>query len=427
MAAGGTMTDAGDGFDIRIERLVAGGEGLGFHESRAVFVPLAAPGDLVRVRPNPGAKRGASFIKAELVELLEPGPGRTAPACPLFGTCGGCDLMHLSREAELEAKRGILAESFARIGKLAPPEVEVFYGQALGYRNRMRLRRSADGRAALTRRRGNEAVPLETCPVASPELRAWIEERARHRDMRADREFGSDESGGAPETVLVAIPGAGRGRGRAGAAASAASMGTTVFGAEGRTWVGGVDAEAEASVAGKTFRFDPAGFFQSNLELFSLLAPLATGALADAVPARGRAVELYGGVGVFGAFLADSFDSVVSVEGDPRAAPFASSKLGPRGVACRASAEDWVRGAEARESVDAILVDPPRSGLSPAVRAWLAASTARALSYVSCDPATLARDSGELSRAGWRLARLALFDFYPGTRHLESWALLVRS
>ncbi|MBP7095861.1 MAG: class I SAM-dependent RNA methyltransferase [Spirochaetia bacterium] len=427
MAADGKGTDAGADFELRIERLVAGGEGLGFHEGRAVFVPLAAPGDLACARPVPGAKAGASFLKAELVETLEPGPGRAAPACPLFGTCGGCDLMHLSREVELEAKRGILAESFARIGKLEAPGIEIHAGAALGYRNRMRLRRSADGRAALTRRRGSDAVPLETCPIASPELRAWIEERARLRDMRADLEFGADETGGAPDSVPGAPPGAGRGRGRGGSGAAAgAAAGTTVFGSGGRVWVGGVDAEAEASVAGRTFRFDPAGFFQSNLELFSRLAPLATRALAEAAPARGRAVELYGGVGVLGAFLADAFDSVVSVEGDPRAAPFASSNLGPRGVARRASAEDWVRSAEARAPFDAVLVDPPRAGLSPAVRAWLAASGARALSYVSCDPATLARDSGELSRAGWRLERLALFDFYPGTRHLESWALLVK-
>jgi len=426
MAAGGTVADSGDGFELRVERIVAGGGGLGFHEGRAVFVPLSAPGDLARVRPAAGAKRGASFLKAELVEILEPGPGRASPACPLFGTCGGCDLMHLSREAELEAKRGILAESFARIGKLEAPAIETHSGAALGYRNRMRLRRSADGRAALTRRRGNDAVPLDTCPVASPELRVWIEERARLRDMRADGEFGADDSGGAPETVPGAARGMDRGRGLTGAAAGAASMGTTVFGADGRTWVGGVDPVAEAAVAGKSFRFDPAGFFQSNLELFSRLAPLATLALADAAPARGRAVELYGGVGVLGAFLADSFDSVVSVEGDPRAAPFAAANLGSRGASRRASAEDWIRSAEARGPFDAVLVDPPRAGLSPAVRAWLAASGARALSYVSCDPATLARDSGELARAGWHLGRLALFDFYPGTRHLESWALLMK-
>jgi 23S rRNA (uracil1939-C5)-methyltransferase len=148
--------------EVTIEKLVTGGDGLARHEGQAVFVPLTAPGDRVRVRVK---ERRKGFFRATLEEILEPGPGRQDPPCPHYGQCGGCDIQHLAPEHQRQSKAAIVADCFQRLGKLdvsellTGPDARV----DLGYRNRIRVFSNPVNHYGLMRRGTHEVVPLEGC------------------------------------------------------------------------------------------------------------------------------------------------------------------------------------------------------------------------------------------------------------------------
>jgi 23S rRNA (uracil1939-C5)-methyltransferase len=168
---------------------------------------------------------------------------------------------------------------------------------------------------------------------------------------------------------------------------------------------------------GKTLSFSPACFFQSNLRMLESLIPYAFEGLSGEV-----ALDLYGGVGTFGVFLADRFKRVLTIEEDPPAASWAEKNLPPGGgEVFHGPVEKWISTREGRsEKFDAAVVDPPRSGLSAMVKDFLRNRKPPVIVYISCDVITLARDAGFLCGSGYRLKKSAVFDFYPQTAHMES-------
>ncbi|HOX31084.1 MAG TPA: class I SAM-dependent RNA methyltransferase [Spirochaetales bacterium] len=375
---------------LRVEKLVAGGDALAFHEGKAVFVPLALPGELVRAELRRSRR---DFAQASLLEVLEPSPLRAPPECPIYGACGGCNLQHLAYPAQLEAKAAIVAEAFRRTGGIELGELEVRPSPPFGYRNRMQLHRSPRGRVGFMRRSSAEIVEAPGCPVAVAPIADWIAERAAG-------------SGG-----LEGLGGPG-GAGR-----------FLAFGYGGELWLEGRRDLVEVAVAGQAIRFRLASFFQSNLQLLERFVPEALAGLGG-----GSAADLYCGVGLFGAFLARRFERVCCVEQDPAALGLARANVGAAGAEYHALAvEDWVRGPGSGKRFDCVLVDPPRSGLGAPVRAWLKRSKPPLLVYVSCDPVTLARDAADLLAGGFALESLAAYDFYPQTGHVECHARFVRA
>jgi 23S rRNA (uracil1939-C5)-methyltransferase len=401
----------------RIERLVAGGEGLAFVEGRALFVPFALPGELVRVEL---VEERRDFARGRLLEVLEASEERVEPACPLYGTCGGCNLQHLSYEGQVRAKAAIVRDVFRRTARHDPGEVEVVASAPWGYRNRLQLHFGTRGGLGFARRESQEVIEAAGCPVAAPVLQAWLEERAG--SAKAREEFGA------------ALEGRDR---------------FVVFGSGSRVWVEGRHRRVTVEVGGEEIGFDLRGFFQSNLSALELILPEAMGCFASGglvgglkgglqgpdgaraggpgprpkVEKNGVAADLYAGVGFFGHFLSRRFSKVIMVEENAHA--LAEARLnapGPAHEYYRLSVEAWCRGPGARVALDALLVDPPRGGLSAELRAWIARRLPPVIAYVSCDPVTLARDSGELLAAGYRLDLLKVFDFYPQTGHIESLA-----
>jgi 23S rRNA (uracil1939-C5)-methyltransferase len=369
--------------ELRVEKLVAGGDGLAFLDGKAVFVPFALPGELVLATIVESKK---DFAKANLVEVLSPSPHRVEPPCPIYGECGGCNLQHLGYQRQVAEKAAIVAESFRRLGHIDPGEVAAVPSLPFAYRNRLQLHFTAEGRLGFMRRASNSVVEASTCPVAVKALQSWIEERAGTR--RAMDEL-------APFTV---------GKDRF----LSFGFGEDVF-LEGR------DEVVVAAVAGQLIRFHMKGFFQSNLYLLDRFIPDVMEGLEG-----GLAADLYSGVGLFSRFLEKRFSKVVAVESNPFALDLARENApGPHNEYHALSVEDWVRTESAGQRFDCVLVDPPRTGLAPSVRAWLAASRPSLLVYVSCDPVTLARDAGALCASGYRLDSLKAFDFYPQTNHVE--------
>jgi 23S rRNA (uracil1939-C5)-methyltransferase len=389
---------------VRIDGLAAGGDGVGRDaEGRVLFVPLTAPGDRVRVRIVESRKR---FARGEVLELLEAGPARTTPPCAVFGSCGGCTWQHLSYEAQLAAKGTIVEEALRRIGRFDPeaPLHVTPSPSPYGYRSRARLVQEGE-RLGYRMRRSHRICVIDACPVLRPELQA---ELGRKRPRRPSRSAGPRTDEGPIEWDLaVGDRGEVRAR-RTGGRESAADP-------------------IELDVGGDLVRVSRGVFGQSN--------SLLVGALADAVVRRataGResvsALELYAGAGLFTLGLARRFDRVWAVEANPGAVAdlrFNLARAGLDSVETHAGTVEGVLPGLGLRAPDVLVLDPPRSGVSPAAMAEIESLGARRIVYVSCDPATLARDLGRLRDHGYRLDQVEAFDLFPQTPHVESVATLL--
>lgn len=372
--------------DLRCESLASGGRGVARHEGRVVFVDGAAPGD--RVRAEVVLDKGR-FLEARVLEVLEPSVDRVAPRCSHFGDCGGCSWQFLSYDAQLAAKKTILADAFRRLGKLESwPEIEVVAGDPWGFRNRAQFQppQSPGGPWGFFAEGSRRTVELRECPILAPELQgAW-------NDLAGARSNPWDDR-----------------RQRAAFA----------WGSGGRRWMrrpGEREGEpAQAEVGGRTLRFAVDGFFQSNMGLIPRMVELVT----DGASGR-EAWDLYAGVGLFASRLEGRFDAVHAVESDPSAARWAPANL-VEAVFHEAPVEEWLRRRLEAGLVDPdfVVVDPPRQGLTPVALERLVACRPAAIRYVSCGHDTLARDLRQFLSNGYLLDKVILIDLYPHTSHLE--------
>lgn len=432
---------------LRISALADGGMALGHLQGKVVFVPLAAPGDVVEavlVRDKP------RYVEARLLRVLDPSPHRREPPCPHFGVCGGCQWQHVSYAAQLAGKaesfRGLLA---ARLGGPASDLVR----QALpaprewGYRNRAGLKvRAAEGRVLLGyfARGTHRLVPVTGCPILEPALQAFLPRLADFlqgfppaRGALPQVDLQGDGAGGLWATFHLLRAPTGKEREDLGMFAAAAGV-TGAFLQRGRKHT--LEALGPAPAARRmpfplraggrelALGVSPGGFVQANAAVNQALVDEAV-SLAELY--RGRdALDLYCGAGNFTLPLALAARSVAGIEGYPPAARDAAANAASNGlgnVRVLASAvEEGLRVLAAEGFRPAFaLLDPPREGALEALPLLAELAPAHIL-YVSCSPGTLARDLGFLGARGYRLQWILPADMFPQTSHLESAALLQR-
>lgn len=433
-AGGERRARAGDVLEVAVERIVPGGAGLGHAGGLTLFVPLAAPGDRLRVRVE-RVKGRVGF--AALVEIIAPGADRIEPPCPYFGRCGGCDFQQLSYEAQLRAKVDIVADCLRRIARLAPPaEIHITPSPAAwAYRSRARWQHDATNRRlGYYELASHRVCDVAACPVVLPEVQdALTRLRAAFVDepTRADSDATNAGDMRAETAEAARPPSAVNFRGDADARGHAAAAEfQAVAGDDGVSLLPplaeGDRHERARTVAGERYTFDAECFFQIN---HALLEPLVAAAVGGA---RGEsAVDLYCGVGLFTLPLARRFARVHGVEGNASAAAYARRNLSDAQLS-NASVEtapvgDWLlRRARALAPADFVLLDPPRAGAAEAVEGIIALRPRR-VTYVSCDPATLARDLRALCDGGYTLDSLSAFDMFPQTHHVETVARLSRA
>jgi tRNA/tmRNA/rRNA uracil-C5-methylase (TrmA/RlmC/RlmD family) len=384
---------------VEVTAFAAGGEGVAREASgRVLFVRGGVPGDRARVRVVEVHKR---FARAEIAELVRASALRVPPSCRVHGECGGCGWQHVAYAAQLEAKRSILQDALARGAgvkpdALAAPLELTPSPEPYGTRTRARLL-FRHGRVGYRRGHSHELVATSECPILAPPL------------ARALAQLAASPPPGSGELALAC-----------GDDGAASVSGARAPGFTARAiWL---------SAPGGEVAISPGGFFQAHATL--------RGALADAVLAsagRGeRALELHAGAGFFTLGLAARFGELVAVESDPRAAADLRANLARaartnvRVLAQRAARA--LRSAEvAQLAPEVVVLDPPRTGIGASEAAALARLGARRVVYVSCDPATLARDLRTLLASGYALASCRGFDLFPQTPHLEALALLDRS
>ena len=412
---------------VQIEKPIYGGASLARVEGKAVFVPLALPGEQVRVRIVE-EKRG--YATAEAEEIVAAAPERVAPHCKHFGICGGCQYQHAESKAQIEMKRAILRETLERGGVRAPEDMAVLAGKPWAYRNRIRLAFDAAGRPGYRGRRSHAVVAIDECPIAAPLLvRAALAAAEIVRDLPArPRPVETTLFCNADETaLLVSVTVAGgkadwfEGFVQALAGNVPETKGAELLAADARGEPVRSVARWGASslpynAAGFVFRVDHGAFFQVNRWLVDDLVECVTNGLSG-----GLAWDLFAGVGLFARKLAERFERVVAVESAPAAIAALNANLsGTHATAVKATTLDFLRGQARNDRPDVIVVDPPRAGLGAKTTELLGQIAAPELVYVSCDPATLARDLRTLLAAGYAIEHITLADLFPQTFHLET-------
>lgn len=384
-----------------------------------MFVPRSAPGDLVTLRRVHLAK---TFARAEIDRVVEPSPARVEPACPHYvrDQCGGCQLQHLSLPAQLAAKRAMVGEALRRIGKLdvADPEIEPA-GAVWGYRNKVTLAVSEGAREIGFHRQGRagEVFDLERCQIADPALmdlwtavrehRALLPENAEHLVLRRDRD------GGLHLTVRVRGQTVWRSASLLHKALVRRGVPAVVW------WV--PEEGAPRAVAGAAEPYPAAVFEQVHPAMGHRVRAWALEQLGEWEGMT--AWDLYAGVGETSALLAAGGAAVESVEVDARAVVEANRRGPALGVRRHAGrAEDMVSTLKPAELV---ITNPPRTGMDARVSDAIVAARPRRIAYISCDPATLARDLARiLPRFPASPPKLRAFDLFPQTAHVETVAIL---
>jgi 23S rRNA (uracil1939-C5)-methyltransferase len=373
-----------DEVEIEIEKLVAGGDGLGRVEGLLIFVPRSAPGDVLRVRI---VERRPHYGRAEILEVLAPGAGRRTPPCSHFSDCGGCDLQHLTDDLQVRLKVEAARETLVRIGGLKLPFPQrVISGAAWGYRTRTQLHlEPVEGavRVGYFGRGSRQLVDIDECKILAPDLEHFV------IGLR------SRLQGDVPSRLDITV-------GDGGALSCAPVFSDLPRG--GVTLAAGDD----------EYGFDARTFFQGHRGLLDDLIGSVVAEKSGEV-----AFDLYAGVGRFSLPLARRYRKVVAVEGDRIAARY----LRKNAQRARLDIEVQAKSVEAaiREvpiGIDRVVVDPPRAGLGYRVRSDLFDRRPRHLTYVSCHPAVLARDLKHLCRI-YQLEQVTYLDLFPQTGHIE--------
>jgi 23S rRNA (uracil1939-C5)-methyltransferase len=394
-------------FEITVEKLVYGGDGLGRHDGRAVLVPYVLPGERVRVR---SAAEKPGLVHAGLPEVLAASPERVAAPCPYFTRCGGCHYQHAPYEVQLARKRAILEDQLRRIGKFEPPpEIAVVAGEPWQYRNRVQLH-IAQGRLGFREAQSHRLCAIESCPISSPAIQAAIVVlRGMLGDPRWPRflrvlELFTDETQMQLNVLETERPLAGR-----------------FFDWCAERLPGLVRGPLDYVASGYTWRVSKGSFFQVNRFLADRLVETALDGVEGA-----SALDLYAGVGLFALPLARRFAAVTAVEAGARAVDDLCFNAQCAGISLRAERGEAAAFLERLDTVpDFALLDPPRAGIGKYMVARLAELRVPRLTIVSCDPATLARDLGGLLAAGYRIGRMTLVDLFPQTYHIETVVRLV--
>jgi 23S rRNA (uracil1939-C5)-methyltransferase len=409
---------------LAIERLTFGADALAHHDGEVVFVPFAAPGDTIEARVR---ARERGYLRAEVARLLRPGPDRVAPACAAFGRCGGCQWQHVALAAQRDAKRAIVAEQLARIAGLRDVDVRPTLADAAGLGHRARITLVAEGRRlGYHRARSHVLEEIGACPIASAAVATHLDvARAWMAALRtaAERVTIAEAPGG---VVLVAAlrrpPTPTDVEATESLLAAHASVRGAVLGHRtARRTVGDPDVTVEVE-PGLVLEAPADAFAQVNPAANRLLVASAL-ALAD-VAAGARVLDLYCGAGNFTLPLARRGADVTGIERDALAVEAGRANAARLGLGARFVAGDVAAALATIDGpVDAIVLDPPRAGAADALPALVALRPSRIV-YVSCDPATLARDCRTLAAHGYGLRAVQPVDVFPQTFHVEAVALL---
>ncbi len=405
----------GEELVIQLADMAHGGDAVGRHEGKAIFVPYGIPGESVRVEILRDRGR---FAHARLLDVLSASPQRAQPPCPYFGVCGGCHWQHLSYDSQLEYKRSIVHAQLQRIAGIRNPVVQPTLGMSdpWGYRNHVQFAVTRDGNLGFMAARSHNVVPIDRCLVMHPLLQEAFDSLdielpdLRRLSLRAgintgDQmvifELGSDQ----PPELELDLPIS---------CVLLLSDGTSI------ALVGSPYLHERA--LGRSYRISPSSFFQVNTGQAEKLITLVRDYLSP--KADSVVVDAYCGVGTFDLALAGQAKQVIGIESSPSAVT--DARANSAGVDNFVLIEGRAEEVLPTLSVAAplVILDPPRTGLGKDALSAIVNLAPTRIVYVSCDPATLARDVKVLVACGYDLGEAQPVDMFPQTYHIECVAVL---
>jgi 23S rRNA (uracil1939-C5)-methyltransferase len=375
-------------------------------DGRVVFVEYGIPGERVVAEV---VEEHSSYIEATTVAVERASPARVEPRCEYFGRCGGCQLQHVDYAEQLRLKTGVVREQLARIGRFEEAEIDGVLSEMIGmqhpwaYRNHMRFTVRRDGEVGFMQRGTHRFLRIDRCEIAVDrvnELLSLTQGRTMQTRQLAVR-VGENTGDELIQPHLSWRPSARGPRPRSG------------------------QRRYTETLLGQPYRISAAAFFQVNSRQAERLLQLVIERV-EAIRPR-VVVDAYAGVGTFAAQLSRSVETVVTIEESAAAGSDAELNLGDLQNVRRVigKVEGTLPGL--RPSPDVVVIDPPRAGLAPGVTEAIRASKARRVVYVSCDPATLARDLRVLVDGGFTLTEVQPVDMFPHTQHIECVTVLDRT
>jgi 23S rRNA (uracil1939-C5)-methyltransferase len=382
---------------VTAESIGAGGAAVARAEGKTLFIHGLMPGETAEVVETDGKKRWA---RASIIDLIDSSPDRVDPPCEFFGFCGGCDWQFAPIGHQLEWKRSIVTQQLQRIGGM---EVDVMTPLApsgpYGYRNRITLR-VIEGETAMYKRRNKELVPIDTCHILEPNLRALME---RLGSLDGVHEL-TARVGAVTGDRLVVIKGKVPPHAETWGSNVATKNGRHLHSAIGKSYI-------HEEVALSRLRITGDAFFQNNTAGAGVLVQQVAKALD--VTNADHLIDLYAGGGLFSATVGKAAGTITAVEAANSAADDLTHNVGRMARVAHVPVEKWKgRG-------DIVVADPPRAGLQEAGVKVIAATRASRLAYVSCDPGTFARDARLLQEVGYHLDWVQPVDLFPQTAHIE--------
>jgi 23S rRNA (uracil1939-C5)-methyltransferase len=404
-------------YTVTIDRMVYGGEAMGrLPDGRAVFIPFALPREKVDVRLTE-EKRG--HARGEIVQIIEESPDRISTPCGKHQACGGCHYQHIPYDLQIKFKKEILKDQLERIGKLVAPIVKdtIPSPKIWRYRNQVQFHINRVGKLGYYEPGTNRMVSPDDCPVAEeaieeivPQLKidpeSWIERVSLRVGIEDDVLLileGSEDI--PPEISIEDLP-----------------ISAVYIGPGGLVHLAGSE-YLVMEVLGRQFKVSAESFFQVNTVQTENLVKLILSYLPEKMDTF---LELYSGVGLFSAFIAPKVSRLAAVEFSERAVDDFGSNLDEYDnvEVYQGKVEEILPHLDI--SPDAVLIDPPRAGLGRKTLSALLAKESPLILYVSCDPATLARDARYLVEGGYRLKEITPIDMFPQTYHIECVALMSR-
>lgn len=428
---------------LKIEKLIYGGDGLArlaadeHGPGKSVFVPFVLEGEAVEAEFT---EQKPGFSRARLERVDEPAAGRIQPGCPYFQRCGGCHYQHSTYADQLTIKANILRETLRRTAKIELPcDIKIHASPEWNYRNRTRLKIQTMPEFAVGyyKFRSHDLLPIEQCPISSPLINQAIAQlwtAGREGKIPAclrEIEFFANASDSELLVELYCQPGTPRREARGITeqfmGILPAATGVAIFEQQPPTQVSEPLLLAQFGDAGLcyqtkslTYRVSSGAFFQANRFLIDELVELATQGASGKL-----ALDLYAGVGLFSAVLARSFAQVIAVEASQTSIADLRHNCGQEVKAVRATTEKYLAQSSGLHP-DLVVADPPRGGLGENVVRSLAQLDVPRITYVSCDPSTLARDLRTFVALGYQMVEAHLIDLFPQTFHIESVFRLTR-
>ncbi len=406
--------------ELKLDAMAHGGDAIGRHEGRAIFVPYAIPGERVQVEITEDRGR---YARARLLKVLDPSPARVDPPCPYFGpeACGGCQWQYIDYQVQAKIKGLVLLDQMQRIGKFQAPPIYEPIADETGweYRNHALFRLDAQGCLGFLSARSHDVYPVDDCLILHPLLNEllhsldmtypeleWMELRAgiSTGDLMVLLQAKQEESPALHVDFPLSV--------------------VQIRHDDAIAPLIGLDYITD-SVHGRDFRISATSFYQVNSAQAETLVDLVMEAL-DVRPYE-TVLDAYCGVGLFTAFLSEEAGTVIGIEAHPTAVDDAMHNVADADNVTFYEGTVEAVLPDLTDKLHAVVVDPPRTGLDLAALDALVAHSPQRIVYVSCDPATLARDLARLVKQGYTLEWLQPVDMFPQTYHIETVALLTEN